>query len=328
MTIKARSNQNLIDIALQEYGSVEGLVDLAMRNGKSITDLLQIGETLQLGEPTNADIVKFYADKEIKVATGAEAYYPPISTAYLIGNGLYFDGVNDYVQLPASFLTLLQNNVQGDKDFSFALWIRINSSYSNSYGQGVIIKALNNSNFDGTTKGFTFGSFDPNTITAGLVNVGSSNFLGLGVTKTLSTGLHHVIFTQKAGGTSRIYIDGILEGLRAYQAITNINYSGIDPRLGEYFGNSIFYQKGGLFDLKIFNKELDLDEVALLYNSQMPNSSAPSLIFNMPFEILQKPGSDILTPELKASINGTLTGYPTGAKGIVDLNNNDIQLIP
>lgn len=70
---QARSQQSLIDLAIQEYGSIEGLIDLAIRNGKSITDLLTIGESLQIGSPTNAEAAKFYADRKIKVATGAES---------------------------------------------------------------------------------------------------------------------------------------------------------------------------------------------------------------------------------------------------------------
>ena len=70
--MKTRYNQSLIDIALQEYGSLEGLVSLAHSNNIGITDLLTIGEELTTGEAVNTEVVQFYKDLKYKVAVGAE----------------------------------------------------------------------------------------------------------------------------------------------------------------------------------------------------------------------------------------------------------------
>jgi hypothetical protein len=64
--------QSLVDIAIQTYGSVAGLVDLALRNGKSVTGLLKVGEVLQVGEVLNKDVVQYFKERNLKVATGAE----------------------------------------------------------------------------------------------------------------------------------------------------------------------------------------------------------------------------------------------------------------
>jgi len=70
------NNQSLVDVALQEYGSIEGLVDIALRNGKSITSDLQVGEVLQIGEVISKDVAQYFKVNNLKVATGAEMFYP------------------------------------------------------------------------------------------------------------------------------------------------------------------------------------------------------------------------------------------------------------
>lgn len=46
--MKIQDGQNLADIAIQEYGSLEALVDLACENGISVTTDLKAGKELKI----------------------------------------------------------------------------------------------------------------------------------------------------------------------------------------------------------------------------------------------------------------------------------------
>lgn len=48
--MKVQDGQNLADIAIQEYGSLEALVDLAAENGISVTTDLKAGQELTISK--------------------------------------------------------------------------------------------------------------------------------------------------------------------------------------------------------------------------------------------------------------------------------------
>lgn len=52
-TNKAQQGQSFIDMVFQETGGFEGIVEAAVLNGKSITDTIDIGETILVGAVTN-----------------------------------------------------------------------------------------------------------------------------------------------------------------------------------------------------------------------------------------------------------------------------------
>ena len=77
-TIIALNNQSLFDIAIQEYGTIEAVFDLAMANNLGITYLLTAGQVLVIpsvsiitGKPviTNTEILGYYKKNDIKPAT-------------------------------------------------------------------------------------------------------------------------------------------------------------------------------------------------------------------------------------------------------------------
>lgn len=73
MKVRVLSNQTLTDIAIQVYGSAEGVFFLAQENGLSVTDDLTPGQLLVLSPNPLADkkIVQYYADNGICPATSA-----------------------------------------------------------------------------------------------------------------------------------------------------------------------------------------------------------------------------------------------------------------
>ena len=76
--VKVLNNQNLFNIAIQEYGTVEAVFELAMAKNLSITDELTTGEKLVIPETSpitglaivkNIEVLSYYKKNEIKPAT-------------------------------------------------------------------------------------------------------------------------------------------------------------------------------------------------------------------------------------------------------------------
>jgi hypothetical protein len=69
--IRVMESQTLLDIALQEFGSIEAAFALATLNGMSPTDELTAGELLHRTAIVNKKIVSYYSEKNIRPATGS-----------------------------------------------------------------------------------------------------------------------------------------------------------------------------------------------------------------------------------------------------------------
>ena len=128
------NNQSLIDIALQQYGSLEAIVELAMSNGKSVTSDLQVSEVLQIGEPIARDIVKYFEANSYKIATGAEMYYPPTRVIILSQTTLAFGTVEVGSSNSLSFT--ISNN--GNSTLTVSSISLPFASYTSSFNSGNI----------------------------------------------------------------------------------------------------------------------------------------------------------------------------------------------
>ena len=71
MTITALHNQSLLDLALQHTGSIESVFELAEANSLNITDDVQAGAPLYLGEGLGVrnEILNYYTAKNLQPAT-------------------------------------------------------------------------------------------------------------------------------------------------------------------------------------------------------------------------------------------------------------------
>lgn len=67
--MKVANQQSILDIAIQETGTVESVIDIAQRNSISITDDLEIGTVVATGPIINNAIAKYYAARSIRPAT-------------------------------------------------------------------------------------------------------------------------------------------------------------------------------------------------------------------------------------------------------------------
>ena len=79
--------QSLVDVAVQELGSVAALFDLADANGLAITDLLTAGQSLTVPASANADtdLAGYFSSRSQRINTGDE-----IVAAQLPQTALYF----------------------------------------------------------------------------------------------------------------------------------------------------------------------------------------------------------------------------------------------
>lgn len=73
MKVTVLQNQTLIDIALQVYGSVEGVYTLAVENGINVTDDIAEGDQLNydIANIVNKNTVSYLKNNQIYPATGS-----------------------------------------------------------------------------------------------------------------------------------------------------------------------------------------------------------------------------------------------------------------
>ena len=71
MTITALHNQSLLDLALQHTGTIESVFEFAETNSLNITDDVQAGAPLYLGEGLGVrnEILSYYTAKNLQPAT-------------------------------------------------------------------------------------------------------------------------------------------------------------------------------------------------------------------------------------------------------------------
>ena len=71
MTITALHNQSLLDLALQHTGTIESVFEFAEANSLNITDDVQAGTPLYLGEGLGVrnEILAYYTTKNLQPAT-------------------------------------------------------------------------------------------------------------------------------------------------------------------------------------------------------------------------------------------------------------------
>lgn len=71
-SITIKHNQSLLDIAVQEHGTIVAVIDIAKANNIAVTDDLQPGQILNMpvGNITESNIVNFYKQQSVVPATG------------------------------------------------------------------------------------------------------------------------------------------------------------------------------------------------------------------------------------------------------------------
>ncbi len=173
------------------------------------------------------------------------------ATGYM-NNGLSFDGVNDYVQLPT---TTNMSSSEG----SVSLWI--NSSHNYTDHGMMFYGALDTiGNGYGSHKELHLNFLSDETI--GFFIEGGSQDVNITTSGTYADGQwHHVAATWNINGDATLYIDGTEVASATHDAIA-FDFSGV-MRLGQTANNTRYYS--GLMDqVKIYETELSAAQIQLL----------------------------------------------------------------
>lgn len=69
-----KDRQTLLDVAVETSGSLEGLMELAIANGRSVTAVLEDGDELTVAGVADATVVERYAVEGVCPATEEEKW--------------------------------------------------------------------------------------------------------------------------------------------------------------------------------------------------------------------------------------------------------------
>ena len=98
--ITVLNNQSLFDISAQEYGTIEGIFEIALANGLGVTDTLTAGQKLVITEIDQSlvqpEIVDYYRRNNIHPATGeTNVVQTPIPAPPATGDGCKWTDLNN-----------------------------------------------------------------------------------------------------------------------------------------------------------------------------------------------------------------------------------------
>jgi len=188
-----------------------------------------------------------------------------------IGQGLEFDGSNDYVDIAneSNF------DFERTQPFSYSLWTKPkagDTSISLALG-----KILDSGNFTGWAL-LTNYDYSSNTEVAGrlavaLVNIsGTTNAIGIEADSKINDGgWHHYTVTYDGSSFAsgiKIYEDGISLALNvASDSLTGSILNNVNVEIGDRDSGASSLNYPGLIDeVRIYNRALSGDEIKRLYN--------------------------------------------------------------
>ncbi len=174
-------------------------------------------------------------------------------TSGKMGQGLKFDGVDDYVSTNSDV-----GNISSGT-FTISTWFYNTGSYSNvgSFVNGTV----------GSSVAFGLREGLDRLTLAKTVN----SFVCTSPTTLAKNKWYHGVVTYN-GATCNIYVNGSLN----YSLNTAVTFVSGNIKIGQY---SATYFKGGMDDIRIYNRVLSASEIKQLYNlgSAKINQSAPSI---------------------------------------------------
>lgn len=165
-----------------------------------------------------------------------------IDAAAVISGSLDFDGVNDHVNL-TSFHRFVNSQV------TVACWVKTNPSASSQF---IAAKYDLNSGFYMVINSNGKVSFDAKALT------GAGNQSGVSTTSVDDGEWHYLVGTYTIGGTSKIYVDGVLESTSPTANGGSTLQNPSDLTIGSYNSN---YANAIIDDFAIWRIELSAAEI-------------------------------------------------------------------
>jgi len=175
---------------------------------------------------------------------------PPTATSGWAGQGLSFDGVDDWVANPfQSFIT--KSGV-----YTFSAWIKFSGQITGSSG----------TIFQNSTSGSDRNGMNIDT---NILRFGYYDTSWHGKTGAISTGVWTHITGVNNSGTLSLYVNGVLQTGVASPFVSSVAtymYIGKSTRTGAPYYEDLF--NGLIDDVRIYNRALSADEVAHAYFQQ------------------------------------------------------------
>lgn len=221
----------------------------------------------------------------------------PLITTGFHGQGILFDGLNDYVLLPALI------NPAGDS-FTFALWVKPDSV---SPSQRILIQQQNGSGLGRSL--FYLGN--NNRLTSLLGGIASQ-----ATTPLAANSWYHVALTFD-GTTIRFYLDGILDG----SATVTPEAADGNLLLGIHKDLTTTLFKGSMDEVVIYDRVLDQHELYALSQRNAANIQSVEIGLEG-FDFANNSQSLNSTPVWQlATVNGNSWSYPlpTVAEGFYNI---------
>jgi len=185
----------------------------------------------------------------------------PVWAAGKFGNGLQFDGVNDYALVPDNPSFKFYEN------FTLLAWVKTSAAVD-----GIVINNLNQANGYGYMLRVNYPS-------AGIVFLQYHNgatSLALSATKPVNDGQwHQIVGVREKGSLAKIYVDGILNattadpGFAMSYGTIGLEFGGsYDSRFGGFPPSTNTEPLNGTIDeLRIYNRSLSAQEISDIYNA-------------------------------------------------------------
>jgi sialidase-1 len=218
-------------------------------------------------------------------------------TVNQVGNGLLFDGVDDYTATPYNSAF----NFTVTDSFSIACWVSLSST---KLFHTVFFKGGMGAN------GYYFG------LSATTINFNTneySPYKEITYVANFNTNINQLVFLTGtyANKVMKIYANGV-EIIGSYIGTQTNNIDGITGfDLGRYTNSPLdtnLMLNGIIYDLKLFNKTLNLTEITQLYTSF--NNNVTGLTSNLVIDnnFNQKSGT-VIEDKSTNNLNGTLTNF-------------------
>lgn len=227
--------------------------------------------------------------------------------------GLYFDSLNDSVILPEIMTRFIESNT----DFSISIIFKNRNPVSGEY----LIYHPYRFGIQQYNGFFRFAADD-----GGSVYWDNTILLGIPIET-----MQHFVITNKRGAVNgfKLYRNGeLITTQNAFNHNTGATGQGHTGRLGVRQLNPSTLIASNIYDIKVWDRLLTDVEIGNVFALINPDSAKANLRVDIPLDSIFLSGGFPVVKEKIQNLDCPLSGYATGAKGIVDQNSNDIQLVP
>ena len=229
--------------------------------------------------PTNGLVLYMPFDSSSSNATDMSGFgndgvlygSPQFVTDSRVGSGYNFDGTNDYIESPDS------GSLDVTGPLTISLWIK---PQSGDYVQNLIVKHDNQND-----RAYGLWIQPPNRISLQVSSDGTDDqYYQIENTQPFTTGQWHHVVAVWCGDTTqggKIYIDGQVQENRLLQTtfVSNRMFNSSQPlKIGAPMVQVHKHYKGGIDEVRIYNRALSDSEIGALYSTAASTSAVQAVL--------------------------------------------------